>query len=270
MIVQTLLAKPAAQRVDIRAAVAEDLGVEEEQLRKLQQHINAHVAAGSLSKAAKELVLSGLHPATPTVLAKLRDLHSQSLLPLADPEPGAPLYECECADSALRSFPVATAPGTTGLRVDHLRKCADAPSSIAGRQLLESLAAFTAKAVNGQLPSEFAPFLLGARLLPFKKKDDGVRPIAVGEVLRRLVAKIVLKQAMPDIQQLFPPVQVGVGVSDAVTHLIHLGRAAHYACGADASLGVLQVDISNVFNTVSRSVILDECHRHFPSAFRWA
>ena len=155
------------------------------------------------------------------------------------------------------------------LRVDHLRECADAASAIASRELLESLAAFTTKAVNGMLPPDFAPFVLGARLLPFKKKDDGVRPIAVGEVLRRMVAKTVLKRVVPDIQHLFPPVQVGVGV-DAVTHLIHLARTVHSACLADTSLGVLQIDISNAFKTISRSAILDECQRHFPSAFRWA
>ena len=38
--------------------------------------------------------------------------------------------------------------------------------------LLESLR--TAKVVNGMLQAAFAPFVLGARLLPFKKKDDGI------------------------------------------------------------------------------------------------
>ena len=57
-----------------------------------------------------------------------------------------------------------------------------------------------------------------------QEKRRSVRPIAVGEVLRRLAAMFVLKQAMPDIQQLFPPVQLGVGVSDAVTHLIWPAR----------------------------------------------
>ena len=61
MIVQNLLATPSARRADNQAALA-DLDVEEEELRRLQQRINLHVASGSLSKAAKEVVSSGLHP----------------------------------------------------------------------------------------------------------------------------------------------------------------------------------------------------------------
>ena len=162
---------------------------------------------------------------------------------------------------------MATAPGPTGLRVDHLRECVEAPSSAAGQGLLDALTRFAAKAANGELPADFAQFVLCARLLPFKKKDDGVRPIAVGEVLRRLVAKLVLKQAMPDIQQFFPPLQLGVGVSDAVTHLVHMVRAAHDACLADHTKGVLQIDISNAFNTVSRGAVIHQCLTHFPAVF---
>ena len=51
-------------------------------------------------------------------------------------------------------------------------------------------------------------------------ENDGIRPIAVGEVLRRMIVKVVLKQAMPEIPEFFPPLQLGVGVSDAVTHLV--------------------------------------------------
>ena len=35
-----------------------------------------------------------------------------------------------------------------------------------------------------EIPDSFADLLLSARLLPFRKKDDGVRPFAVGEVQR--------------------------------------------------------------------------------------
>ena len=41
----------------------------------------------------------------------------------------------------------------------------------------------------GKVPDQVAPFLCGARLHGAVKKDGGIRPIAVGEVLRRLTSK---------------------------------------------------------------------------------
>ena len=43
--------------------------------------------------------------------------------------------------------------------------------------------------VNGEAPREVAPFLAGANLTALPKKDMTVRPVAVGETWRRLVAK---------------------------------------------------------------------------------
>ena len=122
----------------------------------MQQRINSHVASGSLSKAAKELVSSGIHADCPVVAAKLRALHPQARLPLSLPEVPArvPSFDCEPGEvrATLRSFPVATAPGPTGLRVDHLRECVEAPSSAVGQGLLAALTRFATKAANGELP----------------------------------------------------------------------------------------------------------------------
>ena len=41
----------------------------------------------------------------------------------------------------------------------------------------------------GELPEEDAPDFCGARLYAGNKKSGGVRPIAVGNILRRLVSK---------------------------------------------------------------------------------
>ena len=49
-----------------------------------------------------------------------------------------------------------------------------------------------------------------------------------------------------------------------------MARTAHSACLGDDSKGVLQIDISNAFNTISRGAILEQCKAHFPAAFRWA
>jgi len=45
---------------------------------------------------------------------------------------------------------------------------------------------------TGRLHPRAAPFLCAARLITLKKKDGGVRPIAVGDTLRRLTAKWLL------------------------------------------------------------------------------
>ena len=91
------------------------------------------------------------------------------------------------------------------------------------------------------LPLGFAPNVSGARF----KKDEGVRPIAVCKVLRRMVAKVVLKTATPDIQEFFPPLQIGGGgrggISAAVARLFHLARAAHSASPFLFAIGLHQV-----------------------------
>ena len=78
-------------------------------------------------------------------------------------------------------------------------------STFAANRLLEALTTLCNRCLAGALPESFSDLLLSARLLPFKKKDNGVRPIAVGEVLRRLVAKVAFKQVLPKAQELLPP-----------------------------------------------------------------
>ena len=43
--------------------------------------------------------------------------------------------------------------------------------------------------LSGKAPSCLAPWLCGAPLTALRKKGGGVRPIAVGEVLRRLARR---------------------------------------------------------------------------------
>lgn len=46
--------------------------------------------------------------------------------------------------------------------------------------------------LTGKVPNVILPVGYGANLLAFRKKDGGVRPIAVGNVLQRVVAGIYL------------------------------------------------------------------------------
>jgi hypothetical protein len=52
------------------------------------------------------------------------------------------------------------------------------------------------------------PVFCGASLCALSKKDGEIRPIAVGETLRRLVAKAACKVVKSKMSEKFAPVQI--------------------------------------------------------------
>jgi hypothetical protein len=55
--------------------------------------------------------------------------------------------------------------------------------------------------LSGSVPTEIYPIIYGASLCALKKKDGGIRPIAVGCTLRRLVAKLGCSNIMEKLGQ---------------------------------------------------------------------
>ena len=66
--------------------------------------------------------------------------------------------------------------------------------------------------MQGELPTFILPLFYGARLIALNKKDGGVRPIAVGNTLRRLAAKAGLSSEAVFLGEELSPVQLGFGV----------------------------------------------------------
>ena len=73
----------------------------------------------------------------------------------------------------------------------------------------------------GLVPHEVIPHLCGAFLLAVKKKGAGHRPIAVGEVLRRLTSKCLSTAVRAEVIHILTPLQVGVGVRGGCEAIIH-------------------------------------------------
>lgn len=161
-------------------------------------------------KACTALLSQGLCPETPEIVAALRLLHPTSPAPSVPPLhelPMAPVLDVECVSKALRSFPADTAPGPTGLRIQHVR---DALGLGAGDALMDQLTAVVNLLVQGHACSSIMPLLAGAGLVALPKPSKGVRPIAIGELLRRLTAKCLMHEVRADAKTYLWPAQVGL------------------------------------------------------------
>ena len=118
----------------------------------------------------------------------------------------------------------------------------------------------------GKVPEVVAPYLCGARLHAAKKKDDGIRPIAVGNLLRRLAAKCAANAVAEKAATLLSPHQLGVGVRGGCEAIVHAARQALDKAG---NKYILQVDLINAFNQADRGVALQEVAEHFPEILPW-
>ena len=185
------------------------------------------------------------------------------------PTPSADL-PCLCLQepdimSAIRSFVPGSAGGPDGLRPQHLKDLTSASAGDAGRRLLTQLTEFANICLIGRVPDVIQPVLCGASLCALNKKDGGVRPIAIGFTLRRLVCKAACKAVMSRMASRFQPVQVGFGVPGATEAAAHAARA--YVAGLQPGQGMLKLDFINAFNAVSRDEVLRVVHDELPELY---
>ena len=178
----------------------------------------------------------------------------------------APRLSSDAVLEALRSFPKGTGAGPSGLRAQHLL---DSLTPANRATVLELLTEVVQLLADGRGPDELAPFLAGAGLMASEKKDGGVRPIAVGEILRRLVAKILCKEVQEAARQHLWPLQVGVASPLGAECAIHIASQWRERNAAAPDEVFLKVDFSNAFNSVNRAQVLAAVEEHFPELARW-
>ena len=90
------------------------------------------------------------------------------------------------------------------------------------------------------------------RLIPLDK-DPGIRPIGIGEVLRRIVGKAIAWDLKIDFKEAVGPIQVRAGHQAGAEAAIH---AMQTIFQEENTEGVLLIDASNVFNSMNRAVTL--------------
>eukprot|EP00731_Ephydatia_muelleri_P034186 Em0050g4a len=229
---------------------------------------------GSLGKACKVLTSSGIaadnehtfqllldkHPHGPALVLPASEATENNIVPLD--------FDIQ---SVLRSFPKASACGPSGLRIQHLLDASEVP-------LPTGIGASLREVVNllasGRAPVGVAKFLAGGSLIALvKNKPDSppdVRPIAVGEVLRRLASKCLCRLSKAKAAEFFEGHQVGVACPGGSELIVHGLRDCIESHWNDEDFVVLKIDFQNAFNMVSRQGLLDECLLHFPELMPWA
>lgn len=186
------------------------------------------------------------HPAAPADRGQFSN-------PAATPQ--ALSFTIDDIKAAIRSFPKGSAGGISGLRPRHLLDSVCSTDGNANVNLLRLLCQFVNRLVssNHAVPCQVMPILFGANLTALKKKCGGLRPIAVGETLRRLVAKCVSKAVFKKAEALLSPIQLGVGVRGGIEAAVHSACIGLSAASPDTVLAKL--DFSNAFNTIRRDSV---------------
>ena len=205
-------------------------------------------------------------------LKDLRSLHPSADPPVfsgRDESPLAYQFESEFVHKSLKSFPSGTAAGPSRWFPEHFVHAVECPTPQTAARTLESLNRVVNILAAGQAPSSLSPWLCSANLFATAKPKGGVRPIAVGEVLRRLTAKCLAKAANAEARDFLCPHQLGVATSGGLEAIVHATKMTVKKCSEHGHQGVLTVDFENAFNTLDRTEILLQVRNRLPglSAF---
>ena len=170
---------------------------------------------GQFGRAANILSSEGTAPDNRKTLIELKKLHPEENEILEPLE----YYSCEAYQFdegkvllQLQPFSSFTAAGPSKMYPEHLLHALNCSISDQSKRAMNSLTKLVNLASRGQLPSFVAPPFCSARLTASNKKKTDIRPIALGEVIRRLVAKCIAKEAAIEAVELFGSKQLGVVV----------------------------------------------------------
>lgn len=131
-----------------------------------------------------------------------------------------------------------------------------------GEKILESLARFSDLCLIGIVPFHIPHFLYGATLCGLNKKDNNVRPIAIG--FRRLVTRIASSRVAARTGEQLRPKQVGFGTRGGCEAGVHAAR--HFVNTEHESVKVfIKLDNRNAYNKKERHPMLQATQQKCPT-----
>ena len=130
----------------------------------------------------------------------------------------------------------------------------------ASSDLCHSLALVARRICTSYVDPKLISPLLACRLIALDK-NPCVRPIGIGDTVRRILAKAVLSVVELDIQEASGCLQMCGGQISAIEAVVHAPRTAFDSNDTEA---MLLVDATNAFNSLNRQVALHNIRRLCP------
>ena len=224
-----------------------------------------------LDEQAENSVLSS----TPEVIQKLQSLHPASEDILPNTLFQGPLNEINPAifysideDEILKAAKSTNGSGGPSLMdaKQWRRMLCSNHFKVEGKELREELAKFARKISTEVLDPKTLETYTACRLLALDKSPGSeelqVRPIGVGEVMRRIVGKTIAWCLGDDIQKAAGPLQVSSGLKGGSEAAIHSMRQVFSEDSTDA---IILVDAANAFNRLNRQAALHNIQFLCPS-----
>ena len=234
--------------------------------------VEAKIADGDVRGAVRILSSEfGVATYSGSCFNALLEKHPSPSRPLLFPDPptsdSQPLsVSVDLVSQAIHSFPNGSSSGIDGLRPQHLNDLISTSAGDAGQRLLNIITKFCNFILNGKINADICPIFYGASLIALNKKDGGLRPIAIGNVFRRLVAKLACSSVRSDLGVHLRPYQLGFGSSRGCESVIHSVRSfLHLNSGSDKVL--LKLDFRNAFNCIERDTLLAAVKEQLPSLY---
>ena len=219
------------------------------------------IKLGEISRAARALTSPGLAPESEETAAKLAEKHPKRSCAMDDiPQPTKESITLSKYHflKVIKKHPRGSANGPSGWRFEHIRALLDHPSTA------NDLYFACSSIARGAIPHGAAKLLSAARLVALPKGQGDVRPIAIGDALRRITAQTICSQMRETFSEFFTPLQHGVATSGGSELLVNHIR---FLLESNSEWSVLKTDVKNAFNSIQRSSLLKSISSSFPSLY---
>ena len=112
-----------------------------------------------------------------------------------------------------------------------------------------------------------ASILFSRHLVALNNKSGGIRPIAVGFTLRRLVSKCANSFAVCKLAPCFAPRQMGAGVKGGCEAAVH--ATCRFLGSLQPGSVIAKLNFSNAFNCLHRDSMLEAVSQQIPEIYNY-